>query len=231
MIVNANISNEFSWFSNNSRKPNQLPSETKNNGQKSPIGDSLALTKDAKANEPGKEAKKAKGELSEQEKKVVEELKKRDREVRAHEQAHLSAGGGLVRGGASYSYQVGPDGKQYAIGGEVQIDISPGSNPETTIRKMQQVRRAALAPAEPSGQDRAVASSASKIEAEAVRELQNQKMVEMQEKSKINLPNISNDNNNANINKNHIFSAYKQGHNASHANLAMEHYKKFDLSF
>lgn len=111
-------------------------------------------------------------ELSEGEKEMVRKLAERDQEVRVHEQAHISAGGGLVSGGASYTYQVGPDGKQYAIGGEVSIDTSPvEGNPEATIRKMQQVQRAALAPADPSGQDYAVAANARRTEAEARRQL------------------------------------------------------------
>lgn len=100
-------------------------------------------------------------------------LKKRDQEVRSHEQAHIAAAGGLARGGATFSFQRGPDGKQYAIGGEVSIDTSPVSgNPQATIRKAQQIRSAALAPANPSAQDRAVAASASALEAEAQREIQ-----------------------------------------------------------
>jgi len=107
-------------------------------------------------------------QMSEGEKKMLNELKRRDAEVRAHEMAHLAAGAGLVTGGASYTYQIGPDGQRYAIGGEVQIDVSPvPGDPEATIRKMQQVRRAALAPADPSPQDRAVAAMASQIEAQA----------------------------------------------------------------
>lgn len=111
-------------------------------------------------------------ELSEGQKEMVRKLAERDQEVRVHEQAHISAGGGLVSGGASYTYQVGPDGKQYAIGGEVSIDTSAvEGNPEATIRKMQQVQRAALAPADPSGQDYAVAANARRTEAEARRQL------------------------------------------------------------
>ena len=88
-------------------------------------------------------------------------MKKIDQKVKAHEQAHISAGGGLVRGGASYTYQIGPDGNQYAVGGEVKIDTSAdSSNLQSTIQKMEQVKRAALAPADPSSQDRSVASSA-----------------------------------------------------------------------
>jgi hypothetical protein len=105
---------------------------------------------------------------SEEEQKMINDLKSRDQEVRTHEQAHISAGGAHVRGGASYTYQSGPDGIQYAIGGEVSIDTSPvKGSPEATIAKMQAVQAAALAPASPSGQDRAVASAASKIETQA----------------------------------------------------------------
>ncbi len=96
------------------------------------------------------------------------ELKRRDQEVRQHEAAHVAAGGAYVRGGASYSYQPGPDGKRYAVGGEVSIDASPvGDNPEATIAKMQRVRGAALAPANPSGQDLAGAARASQTEMQA----------------------------------------------------------------
>ncbi|GAB5465886.1 MAG: hypothetical protein Kapaf2KO_13220 [Candidatus Kapaibacteriales bacterium] len=103
----------------------------------------------------------ANNELSDAEQEVVKDLKARDREVRQHEQAHVAAGGGLIRGGPTYSYQRGPDGRQYAIGGEVQIDNAPvAGDPDATILKMNRVIRAALAPAEPSAQDRSVARSA-----------------------------------------------------------------------
>ena len=105
--------------------------------------------------------------LDEDQKRQVDQLKKRDQEVKAHEQAHMAAGGGLVQGGASYTYQRGVDGKLYAIGGEVKIDTSNERDPDQTIRKMQQVKRAALAPANPSGADRAVAARASQIELQA----------------------------------------------------------------
>lgn len=99
--------------------------------------------------------------LTFQEQQEVRKLKGRDQEVRAHEQAHMAAGGQYIRGGATYSYQTGPDGNRYAVGGEVSIDTSPVSgDPAATIRKMETVKRAALAPANPSGQDRRVAASA-----------------------------------------------------------------------
>ncbi|MBN1131257.1 MAG: hypothetical protein JXA71_19865 [Chitinispirillaceae bacterium] len=111
-------------------------------------------------------------ELSDEEKREVRELKKRDKEVKAHEAAHVAAGGAYVRGGATYEYQVGPDGRKYAVGGEVAIDSSPvPDDPRATIRKMQRVKAAALAPAQPSGTDRAVAAKASMEAAKAQAEL------------------------------------------------------------
>lgn len=101
----------------------------------------------------------------------VEELEKRDREVRTHEQAHIAAGGNLVQGGASFTYQLGPDGKRYAVGGEVQIDTSEGRTPQDTITKMQRVRAAALAPQQPSSQDLQVAAQAAQKETMARMEL------------------------------------------------------------
>jgi hypothetical protein len=131
--------------------------------EKKKYGSEAEKTKSEKSNKfyPGNK------ELTPEEQKRVEELKKIDAKVRAHEMAHIAAGGGLVRGGASYNYEIGPDGKQYAVGGEVKIDMSANpDDPEGTIQKMQQVRRAALAPADPSPQDRSVAQQATNIESQ-----------------------------------------------------------------
>lgn len=117
-------------------------------------------------------------ELSEADKDVVRQLKDRDAEVRRHENAHASVGGQYA-GSPQYEYQTGPDGKRYAVGGSVSIDISPvPGEPEKTIEKMRIVRAAALAPAEPSGQDRRVAAEATKTEASARSELAEQKAAE-----------------------------------------------------
>ena len=115
--------------------------------------------------------------LTEEEQKQVEELKARDTEVKAHEQAHIAAGGSYVRGGARYDYQTGPDGKKYAVGGEVSIDTSAvEGDPQATINKAQVILKAALAPAEPSGQDKAVASQARQMMASARKELMSEKI-------------------------------------------------------
>ncbi len=109
-----------------------------------------------------KEKTGGKVELSDEEKKMIKELKVRDNEVRTHEMAHVAAGGQYVRGAASYSYQTGPDGMRYAIGGEVSIDTSSEKDADATIAKMRIVERAALAPADPSPEDRQVAAEAEK---------------------------------------------------------------------
>lgn len=115
---------------------------------------------------------------------VISQLKARDTEVRAHEMAHLAAAGSYSTGGMSFSYQTGPDGRQYAVGGEVGIDTSPISgDPEATIMKAQVVQRAALAPAEPSAQDVKVASMASQMMAQARVEIQAENQAKMQEDS------------------------------------------------
>jgi len=123
-------------------------------------------------------------ELSPEQSQAVEKLKKRDQEVKAHEKAHAAAGAGIVQGGATYQYQRGPDGKMYAVGGEVKIDTAPERDPEDTIRKMQQVRKAALSPTQPSAQDRSVAAQASQIEAEARAELTKKNTEETNDKEK-----------------------------------------------
>jgi hypothetical protein len=110
--------------------------------------------------------------LSEEEQRKLEELEKIDKKVRTHEQAHLNAAGGYAKGGTNYDYTAGPDGKRYAIAGHVNIDVSPEKTPEATIRKADIVHKAALAPADPSPSDRQIASDATKMKAEAQKELQ-----------------------------------------------------------
>lgn len=117
--------------------------------------------------------------LSQEQQDQVKELSQTDREVRAHEQAHKSVGGQYA-GGMSFEYQQGPDGQRYAVGGEVSIDVSAASDPSQTISKMQQVKAAAMAPANPSAQDYKVAAQAGQTETEARRELREQQTEELQ---------------------------------------------------
>lgn len=100
---------------------------------------------------------------------AVAQLRSIEEKVKAHEAAHKAAGGTMT-GPVSYSYTRGPDGKNYITGGEVPISISPGNTPLETISRMQQVIHAALAPADPSPQDRAVAAQAASIAQNASQE-------------------------------------------------------------
>ena len=115
-------------------------------------------------------------QLSQADKQLVQKLQTRDLHVRRHEAAHLAVAGPYAKGGPSFQYQIGPDGKAYAIGGEVSIDLSPiPGNPQATITKEETVRQAALAPVDPSGADLAVAGEASQLEVKAQTELQEKK--------------------------------------------------------
>lgn len=120
----------------------------------------------------GKEQSITGEQLSEQDQQKVEELKKRDQEVRHHELAHKSAAGQYAQGGISLSYERGPDGRNYATGGEVNIDTSKVPNdPEATLHKAETIERAANAPQDPSSQDRKVAAEARHMAAAARAEL------------------------------------------------------------
>ncbi len=133
---------------------------------------------DSDQDDAEQEKQQAAEEVSEQEKlqleqelQQIKELKARDTEVRTHEQAHAAVGGQYA-GSPSYEYQRGPDGTNYAVGGEVPIDVGViNGDPQATIDKMQTVRAAALAPAEPSGADRAIAADATQKIAAAQAEL------------------------------------------------------------
>jgi hypothetical protein len=123
--------------------------------------------RNARTNDGTPTADTASATLTPEQQRELAELQKRDREVRAHELAHVAAGAGLVTRGASFTYETGPDGQRYAVAGEVGIDTSPGRTPEETLHKAEQVRAAALAPANPSAQDFSVAAAAARMAQEA----------------------------------------------------------------
>ena len=120
--------------------------------------------------------------LSLAEQQVVMRLRQRDIQVRQHEMAHIAAGGQYVTGGPRYEYARGLDGKMYAVGGEVNIDASPvPGNPEATAEKARIIKRAALAPANPSPQDVKVAAQADNMLQKALHEKMQQQLAEMKE--------------------------------------------------
>ena len=132
-------------------------------------------------NENSQETKNE-NELSPAERTLVSRLQVIDAKVRAHEMAHVAAGGGLT-GAATYSYTKGPDNKMYATAGEVSISTTEGNTPQETIAKARQIQAAAMAPSDPSPQDYKVAASAMQMELKARAELVRIKAEENKEKN------------------------------------------------
>jgi len=131
-------------------------------------------------------------DLSPDEERLVNELSARDAEVKRHEAAHQAAGSGMT-GAASYTYQQGPDGKMYAIGGEVSISMQSGATPEETIANARQVATAAMAASNPSPQDFAVASSARIMEMKAQQQLTQKQQEQVQGKETYSNETTEND--------------------------------------
>lgn len=133
----------------------------KNNPQ--PIEASTAETPSAQSNTAQAKMAQTQGGLTPEQQQAISELKAIDSEVKAHEQAHVAASAGLSVSAPSYSYQMGPDGKKYAVGGEVSISFVQTGDPEKDIAGAEAMKAAALAPVNPSGQDRAVARNADRM--------------------------------------------------------------------
>lgn len=90
--------------------------------------------------------------------RVLEKFKTKDAQIKAHEQAH--AANAPTVGGISYNYQQGPDGKMYAVGGSVRLDVSIPQDPKSAELKLEQLKKSALSPSNPSGADLSIASQA-----------------------------------------------------------------------
>lgn len=129
--------------------------------------------KDASGAQDGKRGSTDSVTLSDAAQQQVQKLKQADTSVRQHEAAHQAAGGAHA-GGATFTFTRGPDGKNYATAGEVPIDVSAESEPAATVAKMEQVKAAALAPADPSPQDLRVAAQADAAKLQAQSEQRRQ---------------------------------------------------------
>lgn len=140
-------------------------------------GDKTANAENNTQNNDKNAGQKNIGELSLEEQRIVTELQAADTNVRAHEAAHMAAGGGLTSP-ASYTYERGPDNKMYAVAGEVGISTGEGNTPQESLNKAQTIRRAALAPADPSPQDLKVAAQAASMEMSARAEILQEKMAQ-----------------------------------------------------
>ena len=93
----------------------------------------------------------------------VQHLAARDQYVRIHEMRH-AATLGMYAGRIHYNYQVGPDGKAYAVGGYTEVNNTPAPTKEMALAQARTIRRAAMAAGEASGSDRAVAAQAGATE-------------------------------------------------------------------
>lgn len=165
-------------------------------------GDKTSNAENNTQNDDKNAGQKNIGELSREEQRIVSELQAADTNVRAHEAAHMAAGGGLTSP-ASYTYERGPDNKMYAVAGEVGISTSEGNTPQESLNKAQTIRRAALAPADPSPQDLKVAAQAASMEMSARAEIMQEKMAQNSQN-----PNNSNETSagNSNVNSNTNFA-------------------------
>lgn len=163
-------------------------------------GDKTSSTKNNTQNNDKNAGQKNIGELSKEEQRIVSELQAADTNVRAHEAAHMAAGGGLTSP-ASYTYERGPDNKMYAVAGEVGISTGEGNTPQESLNKAQTIRRAALAPADPSPQDLKVAAQAASMEMSARAEILQEKMAQnSQNPNNNNETSAGNSNTNSNTN-------------------------------
>lgn len=107
-------------------------------------------------------------ELSREDQELVDNLEARDAKVRNHETSHIMAAGGQA-GMPTYTYQTGPDGKRYAIGGSVNIATMTTGDTEQDARRANTAYRAAMATGEPSSRDMQAATRARTMEMEASR--------------------------------------------------------------
>src|SRR3990167_645442 len=162
----------------NSPRNFQLQESGSAAGKAAPAQDSTATASDKPGQQDSTQSATSKSEAARQQDQmeadrvVIQQLRARDREVRVHEAAHAAVGGQYA-GSPSLQYTRGPDGKNYATGGEVGISTSAVSvDPQATIEKARVIRAAAMAPAQPSAQDRRVAAEAVQMEVEARTQLQ-----------------------------------------------------------
>jgi hypothetical protein len=104
--------------------------------------------------------------------RLSDEAVARDREVRAHEQSHLSVLGGAAASGILYDTATGPGGESIATGGRIAVDLSdvPG-DPAATLRKARGIIAAAFAPGDPSAADMRTAAQAYEMARKAQEEL------------------------------------------------------------
>lgn len=88
--------------------------------------------------------------------KVLEKFKQTDTNIRSHEQIHASIG--HTTAPIAYTYQKGPDGKMYAVGGSVRLDTSIPNDPKAAAFKLDMLQKAASGPTDSSAADNTIAA-------------------------------------------------------------------------
>ena len=132
---------------------------------------------DARLRQPGREAlvkqfgpgdPVSEANMSTEDKALLDRLRARDSMVRGHENAHVTAAGGQASGPVQYTYQTGPDGRQYAIGGSVNIAVvSSPADDDQAARQADTARRAAEAGGQTSLRDMQVSMRAAELSTRA----------------------------------------------------------------
>jgi hypothetical protein len=90
--------------------------------------------------------------------RVLDRFQNRDQEVKTHEQVHASST--TTTSAMNYNYQLGPDGKLYAMGGSVRFDTSIPQDKEAASSKLEELKKAANAPGSLSSADAQIAQTA-----------------------------------------------------------------------
>ncbi len=93
-----------------------------------------------------------------QESAAIKRLQERDNRVRAHEAAHLSDPRIITVQSPHYVYQIGPDGKPYAIGGSVAVTTQRANNRAQALENALALKSSAASD-EPSAQDAAATAA------------------------------------------------------------------------
>lgn len=137
--------------------------------KKQPTGEKATLLEALKSNYGGNDrlqnndSKLAK--MSTDKLKRLKKTREFDKALTKHEEDHFDTAADLARSCPKYKTKTGEDGQEYRVSGKVMIDTGMEKDPAATIKKMKQVRAAALAPdgnvlAPLSDQDKKVAREA-----------------------------------------------------------------------
>ncbi len=126
------------------------------------------------------------------------DLSDRDKQVREREKKHLRAAGNLSDGSSTYRYEVGPDGKRYAVEGHTDIKVAQGSTPEERLRNAERAVQAASQAGASSPEDRKVIIEAQKEVSKAREEIAEEKEEKNNQAKKSSLRGYDEDESSAN---------------------------------